>query len=89
MHLSHLGFLAACAAVCGAAVAQPAGGPAYRSALQDYRRFADEPLVAWKQANDAVREAGGWRALAKEGKAPAQDAKSGETRPDAHGGHKH
>lgn len=53
-----------------AALAQPlpstAQTPAWRSALQDYRPFSDEPTVPWRASNDTVRAIGGWRAYAQE-----------------------
>jgi hypothetical protein len=43
----------------------------HRSALGGYTRLAAEPPpVAWREANDAVARAGGWRALAREATAP-------------------
>jgi hypothetical protein len=43
----------------------------HRSALGSYRKLAAEPpAVAWREANDAVERAGGWRALAREAAAP-------------------
>jgi hypothetical protein len=38
----------------------------YRSAFTGYRPFADQPVGSWRAANDAVREAGGWRAYGRE-----------------------
>jgi len=56
----------------GLSVAQAASTPEpairveYQSAFGDYVKFQDEPVQSWAASNDAVREAGGWRALAKE-----------------------
>ena len=38
----------------------------YRSAFENYQPFAEEKVLPWKEANDAVRAIGGWRAYAKE-----------------------
>lgn len=49
----------------------PAAAPP-PSAFDGYVRSHDEPPpVLWSQANAAVAEAGGWRALAREASAPA------------------
>ena len=64
--------LAATAALAQAPVpenkpSQEAGTPqAYRSVFGDYRPFTDEPVQSWRRSNDAVRDAGGWRAYARE-----------------------
>jgi hypothetical protein len=43
----------------------------YRSPLASYRKLAAEsPPLGWREANDAVERAGGWRALAREANAP-------------------
>lgn len=39
---------------------------AYRSAFQGYRPNAETGVGAWADANKTMREAGGWRAYAKE-----------------------
>jgi len=66
--------------------AQPAGsgGITFQSALQDYQPFSDEKPVPWKEANETVRQIGGWRAYAKEAASSAapQDGKA-----DPHGAH--
>ncbi|MCW7541430.1 hypothetical protein OOT46_26835 [Aquabacterium sp. A7-Y] len=38
----------------------------YRSAFDGYRRYAEEPVVSWKEANDRVGRMGGWRTYAAE-----------------------
>lgn len=79
------------AAVASAAAAQPApvpapvpavGVPAYQSAFEGYQAFADEKPIAWQQANETVRQRGGWKAYARE----AQGA-GGADAHGAHGGH--
>jgi len=61
--------------------AQPAGAPAtaapaparnadavgYRSAFDGYRRYGEQPLMSWREANDIVGRIGGWQAYAREG----------------------
>ncbi|AKJ27143.1 hypothetical protein AAW51_0452 [Caldimonas brevitalea] len=42
------------------------GGATYRSAFEGYRRYADEQVVPWKEANDHVGRIGGWRTYAAE-----------------------
>lgn len=46
----------------------------YKSAFDGYRRFADEPVQPWRQANDTVGRIGGWMTYARE--AQANDAES-------------
>lgn len=45
---------------------EPAIHVEHESVLRDYVKYQDEPIQPWAASNDAVREAGGWRALAKE-----------------------
>lgn len=49
----------------------------YQSSLAGYRRFADEKLTPWKEANETAARIGGWRAYAREtqeGAAPSSSA---------------
>lgn len=46
--------------------------PAFVSAFDGYRAFADEQPIPWKEANDTVRQRGGWKAYAQE----AQEAQA-------------
>ena len=57
-------------ALLGSAVAQAQTTLPYRSAFDGYQPFADSKLKPWKESNDAVMQAGGWRAYAKEAAAP-------------------
>jgi hypothetical protein len=61
---------AALAAGTPALAQAPAGAsaspPAYRSAFEDYRPYQPQEVQGWRQANDTVREVGGWRAYARE-----------------------
>lgn len=68
----------------------PAAAPAalsYKSALEGYRPFTDEKPIPWKEANETVRQRGGWRAYAREAageeppKAQAPAAHQGHTMP--------
>ena len=38
----------------------------YQSSFQNYQRYSASDIQAWKQANDTVKEIGGWREYAKE-----------------------
>jgi hypothetical protein len=51
----------------------------YRSAIHDYKVYADEKLKSWRESNDTAAGAGGWRAYAREiqGGEPARDAPGG------------
>lgn len=71
----------------------------YQSSLSNYRAFADERLMSWKEANDNVGRIGGWRAYAKEAQEPAGEsmpprantsvpADSAKPMPGRQGGHK-
>lgn len=63
---------------------QQGSAPApFRSALDGYRPFSDEKQIPWKEANETVRQVGGWRAYAKEAAAPAPN----KAQPDPHGAH--
>jgi hypothetical protein len=83
-----------------AAAAQPAPAPApraeeaatrapttlsYKSALEGYRPFTDDKPIPWKEANETVRQRGGWKAYAEEAAGGAGGSAS-ET-PAAHQGH--
>lgn len=47
---------------------------AFDSAFDGYRSYTEEPVASWRDANDQVREIGGWRAYAREAQAPAAAA---------------
>jgi len=55
------------------------GAGLYRSAFSGYRRYGDEPLVPWKQANDVVGRIGGWKAYAQEAAGGSQEAETPPT----------
>jgi high-affinity Fe2+/Pb2+ permease len=38
----------------------------YQSSFQNYQRYSASDIQSWKQANDTVKDIGGWRAYAKE-----------------------
>ena len=46
----------------------------YRSSLDSFRVFGDDKPVPWKEANDTTARIGGWRAYAREARAPAPAA---------------
>jgi hypothetical protein len=58
----------------------------YESSFQNYQRYSASDIQTWKQANDTVKDIGGWREYAKE---IAQDA---DTKPSSanpsHGAHR-
>jgi hypothetical protein len=93
--LSLLSITAACSAFAQhrAAPAEPAPQQVapFRSALDGYRPFADQAVTPWRESNEAVRNAGGWRAYARE----AQEGTQPSAKPAApaastpQGGHKH
>ncbi|MCE9657961.1 MAG: hypothetical protein K8R60_05335 [Burkholderiales bacterium] len=53
-----------------------APAPTYRSAFDGYRRYQDQPVGSWRQANERVGRIGGWQAYAREAQAsgPAASA---------------
>lgn len=68
----------------------------YASAFNGYRKFEDQPVASWREANDLVHQLGGWKAFAggKVPDAPAAAAAAGEPfktspppGPPAGGGH--
>jgi hypothetical protein len=38
----------------------------YQSSFKNYQRYSASDIEAWKQANDTVKDIGGWREYAKE-----------------------
>ena len=42
---------------------------AYESPFKGYRKFEDQPVASWREANDLVHQLGGWKAFAS-GKVP-------------------
>jgi hypothetical protein len=64
---------------------------AYRPAFEGYRRFADQPVLAWREANDVVGRIGGWQAYAREAQGGPQwpvqpkPATTPASQPGAHG----
>jgi hypothetical protein len=74
------------AAAAGPAV-PAASSLLFRSAFDGYRPFSEQAVAPWKQSNDAVREAGGWRAYAREVQRSAQGAAPAASSPSPHAGH--
>jgi len=63
----------AAATTTAPAAPPPQAASTYRSAFDGYRRFADEPVKSWKEANDNVGRIGGWKTYAKEATAESGD----------------
>jgi hypothetical protein len=65
----------------------------YVSPLTSYRRLAEDEVAPWKASNQAVEQAGGWKAYAREAQQPAPATKPFAQPPsqkpptDAHSGH--
>jgi hypothetical protein len=88
-------------AACGAALGQqptaqpaaepPAPAPSYRSAFEGYQPFAGQDVAPWKESNETVRKAGGWRAYAREAQegAARPAAPASSLVPPSGGDHKH
>ncbi|MEW6703646.1 MAG: hypothetical protein AB1430_02195 [Pseudomonadota bacterium] len=72
-----------------------ASAPAYTSAFEGYRRYQDQAVGSWQQANELVHRIGGWQAYAREASEPAQRAPAAPARAASgapaggHSGHKH
>lgn len=52
------------------AKAAPPKATPYASAFDGYRRFDDQKVQPWREANDTVGRIGGWRAYAREVSGP-------------------
>ena len=59
----------------------PVPAALYASPLRTYQRFAEPAVAPWRDTNEAVRQRGGWREYAREGR----DAPAGEAAPPAPG----
>jgi hypothetical protein len=61
----------------------------YFSIFDRYQPFKDQPLLPWREANDAVEKIGGWRFYAKEAQQTIPAGKPDEqpAGPDPHSGH--
>ena len=62
----------------------------YRSALEGYQRYSDEPIQPWRESNDNVGKIGGWRVYAREAQgaqaapaAPSKEPAAGSNPPAA------
>ena len=64
-----------CSAAAGAGTSGNTGlelPPLYfLSTFTHYQRFSEQPLLPWREANDAVEKIGGWRFYAREATLPA------------------
>lgn len=72
--LAALTALAQGAPPSAAPSAEPTTPLSFRSAMDGYKPFAEEKAIPWKQANETVRQRGGWRAYAREVSEGAKDA---------------
>jgi hypothetical protein len=69
----------------------PANDVAYRSALTGYRAYQDESVAPWAEANEQVRQIGGWQAYGRESRealrapAPQSQRPAGPPSPSADG----
>lgn len=63
----------------------------YRSAFDGYRRFADEPVRSWGEANETVGRIGGWKVYAREAGEPGAGGEEAarDRRPDGVPGRTH
>jgi hypothetical protein len=87
----------ALAGATAAAFASPPAAPGgaeplpWRSALEGYRPFDDQPVTPWRESNDTVGRIGGWREYAREasgmprapGAAPSASASAAPPASDA------
>jgi hypothetical protein len=77
------------AAPAGPAASASARKPAdYKSAFEGYRRFEDQKVQSWRDANDKVGRIGGWQAYAREaaadeGVSPVPAGDPGQHKPAA------
>ena len=59
----------------------------YRSALEGYQPYSDEPIQSWRESNDTVGKIGGWRVYAREAQgapaAPSKEPAAGSSPPAA------
>ena len=58
----------------------------YQSSFENYQRYSASDIQAWTQANDTVKDIGGWREYAKE-IAQDPDTKPSSANP-SHGAHR-
>ena len=59
-------------AEAGSTPAHNADAAGYRSAFGGFRRYSEQPVMSWREANDVVGRIGGWQAYAREAQgAPA------------------
>jgi len=82
-HAGHAPATPAAATTTAPGAPSPRAASTYRSAFDGYRRFTDEPVKSWKDANDNVGRIGGWKTYAKEAAAESGDGGSAA----GHAGH--
>ena len=76
----------ALALAAGSVMAQSAP-QTYRSVFEDYRPFTEDKVTPWREANDAVRDIGGWRAYAREAQGTAPPAAQAASAPASAAAH--
>ena len=79
-YFPHAALAAALAVAATGPASAQASAPkaeAYRSAFEGYRRFGDQKVQPWRDANDTVGRIGGWQAYAREAAASEADPKPG------------
>ena len=54
-------------AEAASAPARDADAGSYRSVFDGFRRYGEQPVMSWREANDVVGRIGGWQAYAREG----------------------
>lgn len=60
-------------AAATASATAASGGAGYRSAFEGYRRYDNQPVGSWREANELVGRIGGWQAYAREGQGEGHD----------------
>ena len=57
--------------------------PAYRSAFDNYKSYAEQGVATWRDSNDTAARIGGWRTYARESRPAAQGAPGSVAAPAA------
>ena len=67
----------------------PAPKLKYTSVFSQYQGFKEQPVLPWRETNDAVEKIGGWRVYAKEAGRPDAADKAANTpdKSEMHGEH--
>ena len=70
-----------------ASAGAPATSVRYRSALERYQPYKEQPVQSWRDANDNVGRIGGWRVYAKEAVPQEENTNASGRAADPHAGH--